>query len=217
MAMATQMRAAESEMWVDSAPGRPVPFWHSLREDVIAHVPPALRPRSRSRWILTGLLVLLRSSGFHLTIVYRVAHTLYYRGGRLGRVLSGLCTWWTRHWYSCSLAPSAKLFGGLIFSHPQGIVVGPGALMGPRGWIFQNVTIGGAPGVEGLPRIGSDARLYAGAVVVGPITLGDDVMVGANAVVHRDVPSKTAVRCPPAEFKPLPARSSDGEAARGGL
>ena len=94
--------------------------------------------------------------------------------------------------------------GGLIFPHPQGIVIGGGTVVGPRAWIYQNATIGGAPGKPGLPHVGADARIYAGAVLTGPILVGDNVLIGANAVVHRDVPSRTAVRSAAVESGPLP-------------
>jgi serine O-acetyltransferase len=197
--------AIEPRVWVDPAAHRPVPFWASVRLDVIAHIPEAQLQQSRWRWALMTASVVLRSSGFHVTLNYRLGHALYHRGGIMGRALAGLLAWWNRHFYGCSIAPTARVHGGLILTHPQGITVGPAAVIGPRGWIFQNVTIGGAPGVEGLPQIGADIRIYAGAVLSGPITVGDNVMVGANAVVYRDVPSRTVVRCPPAEASPLPA------------
>jgi serine O-acetyltransferase len=207
--MATE--AAESQVWVDPAPHRPLPFWASAREDVIAHIPLDQRQRSRWGWALATAAVILRSSGFHLTICYRLAHTLYHRAGLFGRVASGLLFWWGRHFYGCSIVSTARLHGGLILPHPQGIVVGSGVVLGPRGWIFQNATIGGAPAIAGLPKIGADARIYTGAVLAGPITVGDDVTVGANAVINRDVPSRTAVRCPPAQLRPLPTRFIDDE------
>jgi serine O-acetyltransferase len=198
--------AVEPSDWVDPAPDRPVPFREGVRQDVLAHVHPDHRRQSRLGWARITLGVILRSSGFHLAFLYRVAHALYFRLGPPGRVLAGLLFWWNRHYYGCSIAPTARLHGGLILSHPQGIVVGPGAVLGPRGWIFQNVTVGGVPGLDGLPRVGADARIFAGAVLAGPITLGDNVMVGANAVVYRDVPSRTLVRSAPPEFGPLPER-----------
>ncbi len=78
--------------------------------------------------------------------------------------------------------------------------------MGPRAWIFHNVTLGGAPDKVGMPYAGSDSRLFAGAVVVGPIRLGDGVFVGANTVVASDVPAGTMVRPAAAVFSPLPNR-----------
>jgi serine O-acetyltransferase len=150
--------------------------------------------------------VVLRSSGFHLMISYRLAHILAQGAGPLGRALAGVLHWWNRHVYVCSISPTARLHGGLILPHPQGIVIGAGVVVGPRAWIFQNVTIGGAPGKAGVPVIGADARIYSGAVVVGPIKVGANVVIGANAVVQHDVPERTLVRCPLADFAPLPER-----------
>lgn len=150
--------------------------------------------------------VALRSSGFHLMISYRMAHTLAQSAGPLGRALAWVLHWWNRHFYVCSIAPTARLHGGVILPHPQGIVIGAGAVVGPRAWIFQNVTIGGAPGKVGVPVIGADVRIYSGAVLAGPIKVGSHVMIGANAVVQRDVPERTLVRCLLADFAPLPER-----------
>jgi serine O-acetyltransferase len=94
----------------------------------------------------------------------------------------------------------------VILPRPQGIVIGAGVVVGSKARIFQNVTIGGAPGKVGVPAIGADARIYSGAVVAGPIKVGDSVVIGANAVVQRDVPERTVVRCPRADFAPLPER-----------
>jgi serine O-acetyltransferase len=171
--------------------------------DIIAHVHPDDRRCGRRRWAWIGLRVLLGSSGFHVTTLYRLAHVARHRLGPLGRVLAGAIFWLVRHGYGCSIATTARLHGGLILPHPQGIVIGPGVVVGPRSWIFQNVTLGGVPGKPGAPRVGADARLYAGAVLVGPITVGDAVMVGANAVVARDVPSRSAVYAPRAEGRSL--------------
>lgn len=190
----------EPTPWADPAPGRPLPFWPSFRADVAAHLDPDARPRSAAGWAGPTLRILLRSSGLRVATAYRLAHTLRGRLGPPGRVLAALVSWFVRHFYGCSLAPTARLHGGLSLPHPQGLVVGPGAVVGPRAWIFQNVTIGGSPGRDGLPRVGSDARLYAGAVLAGPITLGDRVHVGANAVVLRDVPPDSTVRSAPAEI-----------------
>lgn len=199
-------QAAEPRAWVDPAPDRPVPFWEGLWQDVLAHYSPEHRERSRWNWALETLKVAVRSSGFHVTALYRLAHLLHHRTGLVGRVLAGFLFWWSRHGYSCAIAPTARLHGGLILPHPQGIVVGADVVMGPRGWIFQNATLGGAPGKVGVPQVGADARIFAGAVLSGPIVVGDNVVVGANAVVSRDVPARTIVRCPPAEFSPLPER-----------
>jgi serine O-acetyltransferase len=147
--------------------------------------------------------VLVGSSGFHLTLLYRLAHSARGHLGLPGKVLAAALFRAARHLYCCSLASSARLHGGLILPHPQGIVIGPGAEVGPWSYIYQNVTFGGATLSGGLPRVGRDARIYAGAVLAGPIRLGDRVQVGANAVIDRDVPADSFVRASPSDIGPV--------------
>lgn len=188
--------------WVEPAGAADLPFRAGVRADILAHVPLELRPPG---WTLC-LVTMLRSPGFRLAFLYRASHLARSRLGLPGRALAGVLFWWMRHAYGCSIASSARLHGGLIFPHPQGIVIGPGVVVGPRAWIYQNVTLGGSPGKPGAPIVGADARIYAGAVVVGPIRVGDNVVVGANAVVAQDIPSRRLVRSPQAEVVELPGR-----------
>jgi serine O-acetyltransferase len=118
-------------------------------------------------------------------------------------MMASFLSWTIRHAYSCSIAPTARLGGGLILPHPVGIVIGPGVEVGPRAWIFQHSTLGGSPGREGMPRVGPDARIYPGAVLAGPIEVGANVVIGANAVVTVDVPDRTLVRSPSPAFSPI--------------
>jgi len=197
---------AAADAWADPAPGRPVPLLAAAAADLRAHVPPEERGAGRARRLLRYLGIAATSPGFHLALNYRVSHAIRHRLGPPGRLLSLVPFWFGRHFYGCTIAPTARLHGGLILPHPQGIVVGAGAEVGPRAWIFQNVTLGGAPGRAGLPRVGADARIYAGAVLAGPIAVGDNVVIGANAVVHRDVPPRSIVRSPAPEVAPMPDR-----------
>jgi acetyltransferase-like isoleucine patch superfamily enzyme len=66
-------------------------------------------------------------------------------------------------------------------------------------WVNHNVTIGAS---RGIPRIGNRVTVRTGAVVVGPITVGDDVLVTANAVVATDLPSGHAAYAPRTLFRP---------------
>lgn len=65
--------------------------------------------------------------------------------------------------------------------------------------IHQHVTIGW-DGSDGAPRIGNDVVIYTGAVIVGDITIGDGAIIGANAVVTKDVPPGVVVRGPVATY-----------------
>jgi serine acetyltransferase len=67
----------------------------------------------------------------------------------------------------------------------------------------------------GMPRVGADARIYSGAVIAGPIAVGDNVMIGANAVVTRDIPPRTLVRPAPVDLVPLPERFQTGSIIEG--
>ena len=178
-------------------------FLALVRADVVAHVPPAERNMPAARWVRVIMKIAVRSSGFHVMLLHRLAHAaLGWPGG--GRAVGALIFWLIRHGYGCALAPSARLGGGIMLPHPQGIVIGGEVVVGARAFIFQNVTIGGSPGKSGQPRIGTDARIYAGAVISGPVTLGDNVMVGANAVVSQDVDSRMGVRAARVDVFALP-------------
>lgn len=197
------------EPWIDPNPSRPILLWNALKQDIIAHVIPSDRPQSRRAWIVSAIMICIRSSGFHLTVLYRLSHTLRARFGLPGRIASALLFWVGRHLYGCSIASTARIHGGLILPHPQGIVIGGGTEVGPRAFIFQNVTLGGAPNRTGMPRIGQNARLYTGAVLSGPIQVGDCVQVGANAVLAQDVPASSFVRSAPVSIKPIPPTSPE--------
>lgn len=71
--------------------------------------------------------------------------------------------------------------------HPNGIVIHPGAQIGPNCLIFQQVTIG-TRGQVHPPVIGGHVDIGAGAKILGPVTIGNHVLIGANAVVVCDIP-----------------------------
>jgi serine acetyltransferase len=190
------------DAWSDPAADQPIPLLAALRADLLAHIPVDRLGGTWPRLALLCLLTAVRSAGFHATLAYRLSHTLQGRLGPPGRLAAAFVSWCARRLYRCAIAPAARLHGGLILPHPQGIVVDAGTVVGPRAWIFQNVSIGIAPGRAGLPRVGADARIFAGAVLTGPIIVGNRVAIGANAVVHRDVPSRSIVRPPAAEYVP---------------
>lgn len=81
----------------------------------------------------------------------------------------------------------------IFFPHPFGIVISTDATFGEDVVIGQQVTIGNRNGVFAPPRIGNRVYIAAGAKVLGDISIGDDVVIGANAVVTRDVPPNAVV------------------------
>lgn len=84
--------------------------------------------------------------------------------------------------------------------HTVGIVIGP-CVIGDNVTIYQNVTIGkrGIGYGEVSPVIGDGVTIYAGAVVTGPIRIGNNAIIGANSVVLKDVPDGVVVAGVPAK------------------
>jgi serine O-acetyltransferase len=87
------------------------------------------------------------------------------------------------------------------FIHPFGIVVGRGVILGEHVKIYQNVTLGGARDGDlkknNFPQIGDNTIIYAGAVIVGKVNVGKNCVIGANAVVTKDIPDNaTAIGVP---------------------
>lgn len=91
--------------------------------------------------------------------------------------------------FSCEISYRAHLARDVEFPHHAlGVVIGDGVVVGQRTRILQNVTLGGRGG-DGVPVIGCDVVIGAGACVLGELTVGDGATIGANAVVIRDVPA----------------------------
>ncbi len=79
-----------------------------------------------------------------------------------------------------------------------GVVIHQRAVIGKNVTISQQVTIGGKSGKVGVPVIGDDVYLGAGAKILGDIKIGNRVVVGANSVVVKDVPDDAVVAGVPA-------------------
>jgi len=108
---------------------------------------------------------------------------------------------------TCYLPDNKKLKEGNVkFPHPMGIVISKNAQLGKNCIIYQNVTIGaksrelGTLGKSQVPEIGDNCIIYAGACIVGGITIGNNVQIGANAVVVKDVPDNCVVVGNPARI-----------------
>lgn len=143
--------------------------------------------------------------GFYITATYRFGHWargIKSRPVRAGmRVTHGaLATPW-RFFRNVYLPAAADIGPGLRMVHPQSILVPPGAKIGANCSIYQEVTLGTGP-APGVPTLGDNVMLFAGAKLLGGIAIGDDVHVGANAVVTKSVPDGATVAAPPSRAIP---------------
>jgi serine O-acetyltransferase len=134
------------------------------------------------------------------------------RRGPIARMRQRLLALQHRFWSVVTGADvplNARIGGGLLLPHPNGIVIHPDAVIGPNCLLFQQVTVGATE--RGVPRIGGHVDIGAGAKIIGPVTLGDHVVVGANAVVTHDVPAGCVVAGIPARVvtRPAPGAAQD--------
>jgi serine O-acetyltransferase len=128
-------------------------------------------------------------------LIQKTAHRLWKMGiPILPRLLYGV----NRILFATAIPPSVVIGKNVLLGYSGlGIVIHARAVIGNDVKLGQNVTIGGRSGLFEVPIIEDGAEIWAGACVLGPVRIGSGAVVGANAVVLRDVPSgKTAVGVP---------------------
>lgn len=103
--------------------------------------------------------------------------------------------------------PAAKIGKGVFIDHGTGVVIGETAEVGENVIIYQGVTLGGTGKDKGKrhPTIKENVKIYAGAKVLGNIVVGENSIIGAQAVVLKDVPPNCTVVGVPAKV----VKSSD--------
>ncbi|MGN0692534.1 MAG: serine O-acetyltransferase EpsC [Oscillospiraceae bacterium] len=140
--------------------------------------------------------IVLTYSGLHAVLAYRVSHKLYTKKlFTLARIVSQLARFFT----GIEIHPGAKIGKGLFIDHGMGVVIGETTEIGDNCLLYQGVTLGGTGKDKGKrhPTLGNNVMVGAGAKVLGPIKIGDNVKVAANAVVLNNIPSDcTAVGVP---------------------
>ncbi len=136
--------------------------------------------------------VLTLYPGLHALIFHRLAHALWKRRLKwLARALSTLARWIT----GIEIHPGAVIGRRFFIDHGMGVVIGETAEIGDDCTLYHGVTLGGTSWNKGKrhPTLGNDVVVGAGAKVLGPITIGDDVRIGSNAVVVKNVAAAATV------------------------
>ena len=139
-----------------------------------------------------NVLRVLFSDGTSAVVFYRVMKCLQKAGlGVIGWIFLEM----NKFLNGCLIGRGTKFGAGLVLMHPVGVVINSGVRGGERIVIESGVVIGAAR--NGLPVrvpvLGSDIFIGAGAKILGGITVGNNVKIGANAVVVRDVPDHVTV------------------------
>lgn len=154
-------------------------------------------PNARFSWPRL-IATAARQPGLAACLLFRLQAALHAKGH--GRTAS-----WTRginlSLTGADFVPGCVAGPGLLIRHPNGLVVGEGVRIGAECTLLHQVTLGERY-VDGraphlYPVLGNRVTVGAGAKVLGGVTLGDDCVIGANAVVTHDVPSgRVAVGIP---------------------
>lgn len=160
-------------------------LWKQLNEDVTCVFD--RDPAARSRFE-----VLTTYPGVHAVVLHRIANRLWRRGWRYSaRLLSFVARVWT----NVDIHPGATIGRRFFIDHGAGVVIGETAEIGDDVTFYHGVTLGGTSWRKGKrhPTLADGVMVGAGAKILGPITLGERVRVGANSVVVKDVAADCTV------------------------
>lgn len=145
----------------------------------------------------SALEVVLFSVGLRAVWAHRRHHWLWDHGAK------GLALWLSarmRRRLGVEIHPAAQIGRRFMIDHGMGVVIGSTAIIGDDCLIYQGVTLGmtGKHGGKRHPTLGNGVMVGANATVLGNIVLGDESKVGAGAVVLKDVPAHVTVAGVPA-------------------
>lgn len=167
-----------------------------------------LRADLRRYGTLSGkptILSLWLSPGTIASIHYRLAHWAWSSGSPWHRLMRFPLIFAQRlveAWSGVGISPQAVIGPGLYIGHFGQVIINGEARIGSNASLSQEITIGYAQRGprQGTPTIGNRVYIAPGAKLFGAITIGDDVAVGANAVVNRDVEDRAVVGGVPARL-----------------
>ncbi len=164
-------------------------FWEILREDIRTVFDKD--PASRTWWEAITCY-----PGLHAIWMHRIAHWLWrHKFYWLARFLSHI----NRFLTGIEIHPGAKIGRRFFIDHGMGIVIGETAEIGDDVLMYKGAVLGGTSLSKGKrhPTVGNGVVIGSNAVILGPITIGDNARIGSGAVVIRSVPpDSTAVGVP---------------------
>lgn len=160
-------------------------LWSTLKEDLacVFQRDPAAR---------STLEVLITYPGVHAVLAHRLSHRLWQAGWRFpARLLSFI----GRTLTNVDIHPGATIGHRFFIDHGACVVIGETAEIGDDVTLYHGVTLGGTSWNKGRrhPTLADGVVVGAGAKILGPISIGARVRIGANSVVVKDVPADCTV------------------------
>jgi serine O-acetyltransferase len=153
-------------------------------------------------------VTLILSPGSIASVHYRIARCVWSYDGAFKvvalalRVPLVLLRRLVEIWSGVSIPPQTRIGPGLYIGHFGGIILNGDAILGQNCNLSQNVTIGvgGRGSSRGCPTLGDRVYIGPGAKLFGAIVIGNDVAIGANAVVTRGLPDNSVAVGVPARI-----------------
>ncbi len=179
-----------------------IEIWTNFTEDMIHYNGSDVKP-----WSLSFCKMLIRQAythpGMFAVIVYRYGQWSYsYCRFPILRQLSELfycvCFNLVRILLQIEIPRGATIGGGLRVDHFGGIILNREMIAGKNFYITNGVVVGHA--VNGVPVIGDNVTLNIGTKVIGKITLGNNIISGAGAVVTKSFPDNAVIAGVPAKL-----------------
>lgn len=148
--------------------------------------------RDRDPAARSAVEVALAYPGVHAVWAHRIAHAMWNKSDNL-KLPARLISQAARFATGIEIHPGAKIGRRFFIDHGMGVVIGETAEVGEDVMIYHGTTLGGTSLNKGKrhPTIGNGVTIGAGAKILGPITLGDNSQVGANAVLVHDLDEDT--------------------------
>ena len=145
------------------------------------------------------LSIVITYPGVKAVFFHEVSNFFYKAGFDLiARIISQTVRFFT----GIEIHPGAKIGKNLFIDHGMGVVIGETSEVGDNVTIYHNVTLGGSsPSIDSErqrhekrhPTIGNDVVIGSGAQIIGPIRVGNNARIAANAVVVKDVPENATM------------------------
>ena len=145
------------------------------------------------------LSIILTYPGVKAVFFHQISNFFYKAGFDLiARIISQIIRFFT----GIEIHPGAKIGKNLFIDHGMGVVIGETSEIGDNVTIYHNVTLGGSsPSIDSErqrhekrhPTIGNDVVIGSGAQIIGPIKVGNNSRIAANAVVVKDVPENATM------------------------
>src|SRR5690606_21783924 len=137
---------------------------------------------------------------FRVLLNHRLGKYFYFKRGKIYSLIAKRYKYVLISKRGCDISYNATIGKNLKLPHPTGIVIGDGVRIGDNVKIWHQVTLGshGKPNQPlAYPIVENGVKIYPGAKVIGSVTVGENAVIGANAVVNIDVPKgATAVGIP---------------------